>query len=197
MALAAALREYSGLWFGWSGKTDAEFTGQLAIADDGRRHRRDVDLEEPDLDEYYNGYANKTLWPLFHYRIDLAAYDRSFGEGYERVNRRFAETLRAADRARRPDLGARLPPDPAGPRAARSWASRTGSASSCTSPGRRTRCSSTLPGHQRLVRGDVRLRPGRLPDRRMTCRRFEHYVDARGSAAPVDADGTLKASADR
>ena len=47
-----------------------------------------VDLEEVDVQEYYNGYANKTLWPLFHYRIDLAAFDRSFGEGYERVNRR-------------------------------------------------------------------------------------------------------------
>ena len=52
-----------------------------------------VDLEEADYQEYYNGYANGTLWPLFHYRIDLTAYDRSFGEGYERVNRRFAETL--------------------------------------------------------------------------------------------------------
>ena len=52
-----------------------------------------VDLEEADYQEYYNGYANGTLWPLFHYRIDLTAYERSFGEGYDRVNRRFAETL--------------------------------------------------------------------------------------------------------
>ncbi|HEX8364728.1 MAG TPA: trehalose-6-phosphate synthase, partial [Allosphingosinicella sp.] len=35
----------------------------------------------------------RTLWPLFHYRIDLAEYDRSFGSGYERVNERFAETV--------------------------------------------------------------------------------------------------------
>jgi hypothetical protein len=33
------------------------------------------------------------LWPLFHYRIDLAEYDRSFAGGYERVNERFAETV--------------------------------------------------------------------------------------------------------
>ena len=52
-----------------------------------------VDLDEADYQEYYNGYANRTLWPLFHYRIDLTAYDRSFSEGYERVNHRFAETL--------------------------------------------------------------------------------------------------------
>jgi trehalose 6-phosphate synthase len=94
MALAAALREYSGLWFGWSGKTTPEFTGQLAMQKVDGVTVATVDLEEIDVDEYYNGYANKTLWPLFHYRTDLTAYDRAYGEGYERVNIRFAETLR-------------------------------------------------------------------------------------------------------
>jgi len=93
MALAAALKEYSGIWFGWSGKTTPEFTGELNIEKIGGVTAATVDLEEIDLDEYYNGYANKTLWPLFHYRTDLAAFDRAYGEGYGRVNRRFAETL--------------------------------------------------------------------------------------------------------
>jgi len=93
MALSAALREYSGLWFGWSGKTVPAFTGALDIQTQDGVTSAVVDLEEADLDEYYNGYANKTLWPLFHYRTDLAAYDRVYGEGYSRVNKRFAETL--------------------------------------------------------------------------------------------------------
>ena len=93
MALAAALREYSGFWFGWSGRTIPEFTGQLNTEEIGGVTARTVDLEEADRDEYYNGYANKTLWPLFHYRIELAAFDRAYGHGYTRVNRRFAETL--------------------------------------------------------------------------------------------------------
>ena len=93
MALAAALREYSGLWFGWSGKTVPTFTGALDIQTIDGVTTAVVDLEDVDLDEYYNGYANKTLWPLFHYRTDLAAYDRVYGEGYSRVNKRFAETL--------------------------------------------------------------------------------------------------------
>ena len=95
------MKEYSGFWFGWSGET----TPDLHRRDRQRGASNDVtvvtvDLEEADYQEYYNGYANGTLWPLFHYRIDLTAYDRSFGEGYERVNRRFAETLAPADRAR-------------------------------------------------------------------------------------------------
>jgi trehalose 6-phosphate synthase len=93
MALAAALREYSGLWFGWSGAVTETFDGALNIQTVDGVTTALVDLEEADVDEYYNGYANKTLWPLFHYRTDLAAYDRVYGEGYSRVNRRFAETL--------------------------------------------------------------------------------------------------------
>jgi trehalose 6-phosphate synthase len=93
VALGAALRESHGLWFGWSGeKTDA-FTGQINLRREEGITTATIDLEEQDVDEYYNGYANKTLWPLFHYRIDLAEYDRSFGSGYERVNERFAETV--------------------------------------------------------------------------------------------------------
>ncbi|MDO9249827.1 MAG: alpha,alpha-trehalose-phosphate synthase (UDP-forming) [Phenylobacterium sp.] len=93
MAISAALREYSGIWFGWSGQTRETFTGQLSIQQADGVTVALVDLEEQDRQEYYNGYANRTLWPLFHYRTDLVAYERSFSEGYARVNSRFAETL--------------------------------------------------------------------------------------------------------
>ena len=94
VALSAALRESGGLWFGWSGEETARFTGQVTHQlVDGVRTAT-VDLEEQDIEEYYNGYANRTLWPLFHYRIDLAEYERGFAEGYQRANERFADTVR-------------------------------------------------------------------------------------------------------
>jgi trehalose 6-phosphate synthase len=93
MAISAALREYSGMWFGWSGNSTPQYTGQIAMQRVNGVTVATLDLEEQDIDEYYNGYANRTLWPLFHYRIDLTQYERSFGEGYARVNKRFAETL--------------------------------------------------------------------------------------------------------
>lgn len=93
MALAAALREHSGVWFGWSGQTLPEYTGQLAVQRSGGITVATVDLEERDVEEYYNGYANRTLWPLFHYRVDLSVYERTFTEGYARVNARFADAL--------------------------------------------------------------------------------------------------------
>jgi len=93
VALSAALRESNGIWFGWSGGETESFSGHI----DFQRHHgvttATVDLEAQDLEEYYNGYANRTLWPLFHDRIDLAEFERGFEGGYERVNLRFADTL--------------------------------------------------------------------------------------------------------
>jgi len=93
VALSAALREHGGIWFGWSGNEIAEFTGHINFERIDGVTTATVDLEEQDIDEYYNGYANRTLWPLFHYRIDLAEYERSFAGGYQRANERFADTV--------------------------------------------------------------------------------------------------------
>jgi trehalose 6-phosphate synthase len=93
VALSAALREYRGIWFGWSGDITDHFTGDINFQREDGITTATIDLEEQDVEEYYNGYANRTLWPLFHYRIDLAEYERGFAGGYQRVNERFAETV--------------------------------------------------------------------------------------------------------
>jgi trehalose 6-phosphate synthase len=93
VALASALRDGDGFWFGWSGQTSATPAGAPTVRRVAGINVVTVDLDEDDYREYYNGYANGTLWPLFHHRIDLTAYDRSFDQGYERVNTRFAEAL--------------------------------------------------------------------------------------------------------
>jgi trehalose 6-phosphate synthase len=83
-----------GIWFGWSGQETPEFTGHINFQRVDGVTTATIDLEEQDIDEYYNGYANRTLWPLCHYRIDLAEYERSFAGGYQRANERFADTVR-------------------------------------------------------------------------------------------------------
>jgi trehalose 6-phosphate synthase len=94
VALSAALRENGGIWFGWSGQVTEQFTGHINLQREDGVTTATIDLEEQDVDEYYNGYANRTLWPLFHYRIDLAEFERGFAGGYQRVNERFADTVR-------------------------------------------------------------------------------------------------------
>ena len=93
VALQAALGERGGLWFGWSGKTVRGSSGEVREQRDGDIRYVTVDLNRADLDAYYTGFSNRTLWPLLHFRLDLVDYDRATREGYRRVNALFADKL--------------------------------------------------------------------------------------------------------
>ena len=55
-----------------------------------------TDLAEADYHEYYNGFANRVLWPILHYRLDLAEFSRRDLSGYLRVNEHFADRARTS-----------------------------------------------------------------------------------------------------
>lgn len=93
VGLLAALKERGGMWFGWSGKTVRSDSGGMHEQTEGDITFVTMDLNKRDIDSYYNGFANRTLWPLLHFRLDLVDYDRATREGYMRVNRLFAEKL--------------------------------------------------------------------------------------------------------
>ena len=93
VALRPALHDNGGLWLGWSGKVasgDALKTRSL-------RHNNIeyviTDLSKEGFDEYYNGFANRVLWPILHYRVDLAEFARRDLSGYFKVNDHFATEL--------------------------------------------------------------------------------------------------------
>jgi trehalose 6-phosphate synthase len=92
-AMRAALQERGGLWFGWSGKLATHTAEELHRLSDGAIEYVTIDLSRADHDDFYAGFANRTLWPLFHYRPDLVDYQRSHLEGYLRVNAIFADEL--------------------------------------------------------------------------------------------------------
>jgi trehalose 6-phosphate synthase len=93
VAVKAALKRMSGTWFGWSGRV----TPRSKI--ETREIVRDkvtyivADLAREDHQEYYNGFANRVLWPILHYRVDLAEFSRRDLTGYLRVNDYFAQQL--------------------------------------------------------------------------------------------------------
>ncbi len=94
VGLADGLRQRGGVWFGWSGETSEDGThGPLRIETEGKVQLATIDMTEADLDAFYRGFANQALWPVFHYRIDLATYDRRHAEAYERINDRFGSRL--------------------------------------------------------------------------------------------------------
>lgn len=81
------------LWFGWSGKRRESDPAQPSLATKGNITFATIDLSEAEYRRYYAGFANRSLWPLFHYRTGLVAYARDEYEGYRATNRKFAEAL--------------------------------------------------------------------------------------------------------
>ena len=93
VAVNAAFKNRSGIWFGWSGKiTTRTKTATREAVHDNVTYIT-LDLSKEDHQEYYNGFANRVLWPILHYRIDLAEFSRRDLSGYLRVNDHFAREL--------------------------------------------------------------------------------------------------------
>ena len=103
VAMADALRERGGVWFGWSGQLSESGTwAEMGIERHGTGDHAitlaTIDMTPQDHEEFYEGFANRVLWPLLHYRTDLIEYDRKDEHGYLRVNQRFAARLASSVR---------------------------------------------------------------------------------------------------
>jgi trehalose 6-phosphate synthase len=95
VAVRNALERRGGLWLGWSGEIHEGKGSEPKVS---QQHWSNVDyvtidLSERDRDEYYNGFTNRVLWPLFHLRTDFTEFDRRDMAGYYRVNQIFAKVL--------------------------------------------------------------------------------------------------------
>jgi trehalose 6-phosphate synthase len=93
VALRPALQKHGGLWLGWSGKVAATDEVEIRSVKDKNVEYVVTDLSKDDYQEYYNGFANRVLWPILHYRLDLAEFARRDLSGYFRVNEHFATQL--------------------------------------------------------------------------------------------------------
>jgi trehalose 6-phosphate synthase len=92
-ALEPLLRRHRGAWIGWPGIVDGP---EEPIVEEGLQ-LFPVRLSADDVAEYYEGFSNATLWPLYHDVIVKPIYHREWWDRYVEVNRRFAEaTSRAA-----------------------------------------------------------------------------------------------------
>ncbi|MGV0744435.1 alpha,alpha-trehalose-phosphate synthase (UDP-forming) [Mycolicibacterium sp. XJ870] len=92
-ALEPLLRKRRGAWIGWAGVTDSD---EEPIVEEDLT-LVPVALSAEDVANYYEGFSNATLWPLYHDLIVKPEYHREWWDSYVDVNRRFAEaTARAA-----------------------------------------------------------------------------------------------------
>jgi len=86
-ALVPVLRERDGVWVGWSGVPDGsdaprQFEGITLSS---------VSISSDEYESFYLGFANRTLWPLYHDAIRTPTFDRRWWQAYIDVNRRYAD----------------------------------------------------------------------------------------------------------
>ena len=157
-ALTAVLQSHGGLWIGWPGVTHAhedpgDFEG-IAL--------ESVEISEAEYDDFYLGFSNATLWPLYHDAIRSPSFHRHWWHAYVAVNRRYAEAA-----ARRSAAGRR-----------RSGCTTT-SSSSC-----RTCCDGPAPGPANRV-----LPAHPLPaDRALHAAALARARSSRACSAPTWSD---------
>ncbi|TYP76428.1 bifunctional alpha,alpha-trehalose-phosphate synthase (UDP-forming)/trehalose-phosphatase [Paenibacillus methanolicus] len=99
--LATGLKSYheqgNSLWAGWAGIAQDELRSDEAEAME--RELRNtynclpIALSAADIEQYYHGFCNETIWPLFHYFTSHTEYSMETWDAYRRVNERFFEAL--------------------------------------------------------------------------------------------------------
>ncbi len=84
------------IWIGWPGITNERLT-----AHDKEKIRQEINTEncipiylsKKQIDQYYSGFCNKTIWPLFHYFPERTIYEDRFWEKYKKVNQLFCDEI--------------------------------------------------------------------------------------------------------
>lgn len=99
--LSSVLPSYENLWIGWPGVA----SDKLKPADKKQIRQKlaennslGVFLSKSDVENYYHGFCNKTIWPLFHYFPLYTIYEPRFWDRYKRVNKHFCDVVTEAMR---------------------------------------------------------------------------------------------------
>ncbi|HEX2225663.1 MAG TPA: trehalose-6-phosphate synthase, partial [Candidatus Binatia bacterium] len=83
------------LWVGWPGSVDPSLHDEVAREALLRFQSYPVFLTEEQMEQFYLGFCNATIWPLFHYFPSYAVYQPLFWEQYKRINQLFADALQS------------------------------------------------------------------------------------------------------
>ncbi|SFV32658.1 alpha,alpha-trehalose-phosphate synthase (UDP-forming) [Hyphomicrobium facile] len=93
VAIYNTLARQSGFWFGWDGQIVDSDCAEIKVSRANGHMTVTEPLTPADYAEYYLGYSNSVLWPVFHNRLDLAQFEAGYYSRYVAVNERFAAHL--------------------------------------------------------------------------------------------------------
>ncbi|MEV0158619.1 trehalose 6-phosphate synthase [Nonomuraea fuscirosea] len=91
-AIAPVMQRRHGAWAGWHGAPDEK----LAPFEQDGMSLIPVPLSASEVELYYEGFSNATLWPLYHDVVATPVFDRKMWDTYRMVNQRFAEAAAEA-----------------------------------------------------------------------------------------------------
>ena len=91
-----SIRDDNSVWIGWSGVKSEEFTTKSnnhikKILNE--QNLIQVELSSVEIENYYYGLSNKSLWPLFHYFIDYSKFNDDHWDTYFQVNKKFCDVV--------------------------------------------------------------------------------------------------------
>jgi len=94
-ALAPILRDRAGLWIGWPGTVEeVDLDGLVAIgSQDAGYMLKPVQLTAEEVDQYYFGFSNEIIWPLFHDMHSRCNFDPAYWNMYQAVNLKFTQVI--------------------------------------------------------------------------------------------------------
>ena len=84
------------LWIGWSGLTDEEIPKEIAPEIDNalaKHGTSKVRLTKKEVEGFYFGFSNRTIWPLFHYFLEYSEFELEYWKVYKEVNQKFADAI--------------------------------------------------------------------------------------------------------
>ncbi len=92
--LGSIYREGDNIWVGWPGLAVTKAAQKEEIASYlSQESMKPVFLSASEIEDFYEGFSNETLWPNFHYFNQYTVYDESLWRAYQKVNRKFAKEL--------------------------------------------------------------------------------------------------------
>ncbi len=93
-ALGSIYKEGENIWVGWPGAAFEQEALKAEVTEGLKKESmRPVFLTEQELEDYYLGFSNQTLWPAFHYFLQYIQYVEAHWQTYESVNRKFADAI--------------------------------------------------------------------------------------------------------
>lgn len=92
-SLSSVLAHYDNIWMGWIGCPIKEEQQPGIVQNLNLRNIHPVFLSEYEIEQFYEGFSNETLWPLFHYFPTYSNFNPQYWEVYQNVNQKFADEL--------------------------------------------------------------------------------------------------------